>query len=299
MAALPFLAVGRMKPDMVMLASYCEMDEKAQKQTEDVFRRLLEASSRKLAPGQRQRLEWNKGTVNCLVDQGGDLLYCVVTSSVEYPERYAYQLLAEFQDLVKQVGGAQLQTGTEKCLNDRLHIRMQDFLRLYEDPKQFDKVNEALDKVSMVKSAMQDNVRRAVERGERFEDLQAKSSRMSASATRFQDQSAILYRRVWYKNMRFWACIGMLVVVVILIGYLMSPSGGGDDATKKGEKEDDGGEDQNTVMSFFSGHLGRLRGTEQPSSNGAAGVPRGAAEQHAQGVSHVAAEAAVVAVETA
>merc|ERR1719401_1230074 len=93
MAPLPFIAVGRVS-DTVTLASFATDDSAPQTaQTKEVFRKLLAAAASKLSPGQRTRLQWNDGSVCCLMDPKGELLYCVVTSLLTYPERLAYQLL--------------------------------------------------------------------------------------------------------------------------------------------------------------------------------------------------------------
>merc|ERR1719203_290925 len=105
--ALPFLAVGRVK-DAVTLASYSDTETVQQReQTEDIFKKLLSAARQKLKPGQRTRLQWNDGSVCCLMDQQGALLYCVVTSFMEYPERFAYQLLQELMAAAQQVENIQ------------------------------------------------------------------------------------------------------------------------------------------------------------------------------------------------
>ena len=84
---LPYLAFGRVT-DQVVLASLCTMQEEKEK-IEGMFKRLLEASRQKLASGQRQRLQWNSGSVCCLLDSQGICLYSLVTESVDYPERLA------------------------------------------------------------------------------------------------------------------------------------------------------------------------------------------------------------------
>ncbi|CAE8644669.1 unnamed protein product, partial [Polarella glacialis] len=64
--------------DSVTLAFYIATDTAEQReQTHDIFKKLLAASQKKLAAGQRTRLQWNDGSVCCLMDQKGALLYCV------------------------------------------------------------------------------------------------------------------------------------------------------------------------------------------------------------------------------
>mmetsp|Transcript_114519 Transcript_114519/g.160785 ORF Transcript_114519/g.160785 Transcript_114519/m.160785 type:complete len:210 (-) Transcript_114519:52-681(-) len=129
---LPFLAVGRVK-DSITLAYYIEsVDPEQQDQTQEVFQKLLKASSQKLAAGQRTRLQWNNGSVCCLMDEQGRLLYCVVTSSLQYPEQQAYKLLYSFQGLVERENTIELDELSEHALNDKLKGQMKELVKKYE-----------------------------------------------------------------------------------------------------------------------------------------------------------------------
>merc|ERR1712113_446834 len=101
----------------------------------DVFKKLLAAAASKLSAGQRTRLQWNDGSVCCLMDSKGENLYCVVTSLLTYPERLAYQLL---YDLVAQASQEpDLATAPEHGLNERLQPKMKELVLYYEDAKNF------------------------------------------------------------------------------------------------------------------------------------------------------------------
>jgi hypothetical protein len=130
---LPFLAVGRVK-DGVTLASYTTAEnDKHREQTKDVFTKLLQAGSQKLEKGQRTRLQWNEGSVCCLMDQKKILLYCVVTAELTYPERAAYQLLYDLVTSVQQIDG--IESKPENALNEELHPKMRELIDFYEDQK--------------------------------------------------------------------------------------------------------------------------------------------------------------------
>eukprot|EP00438_Fugacium_kawagutii_P019948 Skav226911 [mRNA] locus=scaffold1147:9895:15585:+ [translate_table: standard] len=129
---LPFLAVGRVQ-DSITLAYYIEnVDTEQQDQTQEVFQKLLKASSSKLAAGQRTRLQWNNGAVSCLMDEQARLLYCVVTSSLSYPERSAYQLLYDLRADVEGDKSIDLESLTEHSLNDKFQDRMRELVQRYE-----------------------------------------------------------------------------------------------------------------------------------------------------------------------
>lgn len=130
--ALPFLGVGRVA-DRVILATFCEMSEDEHvRATEDIFQKLLEVSKTKLRPGQRQRLGWHSGSVCCLMDQSAKYLYCLVTSSMEYPERFAFKLLEKFMATAQS--GVDMENAVEKSLTVMLRPKMQELVAAFEDP---------------------------------------------------------------------------------------------------------------------------------------------------------------------
>lgn len=134
MPALPYIAIGRLE-DRTVLASECQLEEAQKTQIEDVFRRLLEASRQKLSAGQRQRLQWNAGSVCCLVDGEGKNLLCLVTESVDYPEQQAFRCLNDlWQEVAKHDGT--FQSCASMGLQQQLSATMTALLRTYADPSQ-------------------------------------------------------------------------------------------------------------------------------------------------------------------
>merc|ERR1740121_936744 len=123
----------------------------------DVFKKLLAASASKLSAGQRTRLQWNDGSVCCLMDSKGENLYCVVTSLLAYPERLAYQLL---YDLVAQASQEpSVTTAGENGLNQMLQPKMKDLVLYYEDANNFPKSQEGLASLSSSGLAAPDSSR--------------------------------------------------------------------------------------------------------------------------------------------
>mmetsp|Transcript_147012 Transcript_147012/g.259176 ORF Transcript_147012/g.259176 Transcript_147012/m.259176 type:complete len:226 (+) Transcript_147012:61-738(+) len=215
--ALPFLAVGRVK-DATTLASFSDTETVQQKeQTEEIFKKLLAAARQKLKPGQRTRLQWNDGSVCCLMDQQGLLLYCVVTSFMEYPERFAYQLLQELLGSVQELAGTE--TAPENGLTQSLHPRMHELLLKYEDPGNFDQTQQALDKVNVVKSVMQENLRQVAETGRSIQDLQSKTDGMASSARLFNTTGQNVRDKYQMRNRM--CHMGMALIVLAIIAILL------------------------------------------------------------------------------
>eukprot|EP00930_Biecheleria_cincta_P015537 TRINITY_DN12923_c0_g2_i2.p1 TRINITY_DN12923_c0_g2~~TRINITY_DN12923_c0_g2_i2.p1 ORF type:complete len:213 (-),score=53.09 TRINITY_DN12923_c0_g2_i2:299-937(-) len=132
---LPFLAVGRVKDSkpLAMKRVTDEVDVEQQKgqAVEDIFKKLLGAAQTKLKPGQRTRLQWNDGSVCCMLDSTGLLLFCLLTSSMEYPEQVAFALLQELNTKVSELN-VDVETATENGLDQELGHKMEELLANYE-----------------------------------------------------------------------------------------------------------------------------------------------------------------------
>lgn len=215
---LPYVAFGRLS-DHTILASHCTLDDQEQAtQIEDIFRRLLEASRQKLASGQRQRLQWNAGSVCCLLDQEGICLYCLVTESVNYPEKLAFQLLQELSQDVQMEHKGQMVSAGPYSLNKPMKQRMQELLQQFEDPK----LRQVADKAEHVKNMMQDNVRKALEGGNQLDELQERSERMASSAQAFSGQSRQHRRKLFTRNLKLAGACLLVVVVFFFVSRLFS-----------------------------------------------------------------------------
>lgn len=63
---------------------------------------------------------------------------------------------------------------------------------------------------------MRNNVQRVMERGERLEDLQVASDRLTSAGNEFRDAARKAQRRAWMQNMR-----GRIIIVVITITAIL------------------------------------------------------------------------------
>uniref|UniRef100_A0A7S1AYP7 V-SNARE coiled-coil homology domain-containing protein n=1 Tax=Noctiluca scintillans TaxID=2966 RepID=A0A7S1AYP7_NOCSC len=211
-SSLPFLAVGRVRDAMSLATlSFAETSQKST-QMEEIFKKLLTAAKIKLNPGQRTRLQWNAGSVCCLMDQQGVNLYCVVTQELKYPERFAYQLLQDVMASVQDHGD--LDSLGENELTAELEPRMRELIDKYENPNNFEELQAALGKVGVLKSVMQDNLKTMQNQGRDVQDLQGRTENMAQSSRVFVDQAHELRGRHQRKNMRIMICV---VVVILLI----------------------------------------------------------------------------------
>eukprot|EP00929_Paragymnodinium_shiwhaense_P109302 TRINITY_DN75719_c0_g1_i1.p2 TRINITY_DN75719_c0_g1~~TRINITY_DN75719_c0_g1_i1.p2 ORF type:complete len:242 (+),score=69.40 TRINITY_DN75719_c0_g1_i1:87-812(+) len=219
--ALPFLAVGRVEDGVILAYHSAAETSESEELNKDVFRKLLGAATTKLSHGQRTRLAWNEGSVCCLMDQQGVLLYCVVTSLVTYPERLAYQLLYDLVVAVQQVDPCP-KSAEDFCQNGALQPRMKELVEQYEDPANFPAMQDKLGDSAVFHSGSQHVP---------FQDNQALQEAQSK------------------KNMRYMM-FGVAILVFVLLCIFVLPKmfggGGGDD-----KKEDDSNKKESGSATAF------------------------------------------------
>lgn len=213
--AVPFLGLGRAR-GCVTLAFCCVTDdEKQSTDCESTFKKLLgTVQTKRMKAGQRTRLQWNACSICCLVDQQGEYLAVAVTSSLEYPERVAYQMLQELLTFSFKVEA--MDSAGHLELNDVIVPHMKELMAKYERPGS-DEMSAALEKVNVVKSVMQDNLRQAQETGQNMSDLQARTGNMEERAKMFHDasdQAAAEYR---WKRLQMYGMMGGAAVLILLL----------------------------------------------------------------------------------
>lgn len=80
-----------------------------------------------------------------------------------------------------------------------------------------DAIGNVQAEIDDVRHIMTENIERVLERGERIDTLVHKTDRLGSSATDFRMRSRNLRRRMWWKNVKLMALLG---VVVIFLLYL-------------------------------------------------------------------------------
>lgn len=83
-------------------------------------------------------------------------------------------------------------------------------------PATTEKVTEVKRKVEDTKQVMEKNIQDAMERGERFEDLGAKTEALAATSKAFGKQAKQVKKNLWLKNMKM--TIILVFIVLLMLG---------------------------------------------------------------------------------
>lgn len=228
---LPFMAVGRLEGE-VTLATYVNDSVQDSGATDNdpraVFRKLLKAAKKKLKRGERTRLQWNDGSVVCILDMQGELLYCVVTADLHYPERLAYGCLNDLMQFVR----SELRSDLNDVTEDNLLPRMKEICTRYEKREEWEKLSAALNHVSDV----QQNLKATQQAHNDTKDV---VNEMSHNAQSLHKKEAFLTKQAndleqTYKNrnMKIVLCAILAIVAVIaLVGGAVAGTYGSSEAS--------------------------------------------------------------------
>ncbi|KAM3599628.1 uncharacterized protein V6R79_008818 [Siganus canaliculatus] len=83
-------------------------------------------------------------------------------------------------------------------------------------------LDQVQSQVNEVKVILTDNISKVLQRGERLDDLIDKTDDLQASADSFQRTSTRVARKYWWKNIKMWIIIGIIVLIVLILIILFA-----------------------------------------------------------------------------
>lgn len=223
--ALPFLAIGRVgKPGhpAVTLATFdCADSDDQRARVQEIFKKLLTAAAKKLVAGQKTRLQWNEGSVCCMRDSTGNLLYCLVTANMDYPERFAYQCMTDLnQQLTGMTDAFKRATagsdGDENILQEEMQAPMRELIEKYENPHS-PELEAAMSKIIVTKQRMQAGVNQMGANRQEVQDLERSTGALAASSANLQRSGRDLHSRMWWQNPMVMAALCAIVTLLIIL----------------------------------------------------------------------------------
>lgn len=107
-----------------------------------------------------------------------------------------------------------LLSGNDEDSEDELFERVKEGNAYKQSPNKLNKVKNELEGVI---NTMKTNIGKVIDRGDRLEDLEAKSESFEMSAFQFKSTSTKLQNRMWWHNFKMKAIFGCIVVAVVII----------------------------------------------------------------------------------
>jgi len=79
------------------------------------------------------------------------------------------------------------------------------------------RVQQSQAQVDEVVDIMRTNVEKVLERDQKLSELDDRADALQHGASQFEQQAGKLKRKFWWKNLKMWLIIGVIVVVLIII----------------------------------------------------------------------------------
>ena len=131
------------------------------------------------APGERKSVKEKEFICHTLVksDKVGGVLIC----DEEYPQRVAYSFILKFiDDFVKHHPKASWKNAPFSVIQE-----IKDQFDLYQDPRKADSISQIQGDLDETKVILYDTIEKVLERGEKLDDIVAKSENLSLTSKQF------------------------------------------------------------------------------------------------------------------
>lgn len=163
------------------LSSYSRFTKNNYAEFMTVFSRMV---AERTAPGRRQDVEEQNLTFHAYGRSEG--VCGIIISSQDYPALVAHQLLSKVVDeFLSSHPRSEWATGTPQLSMPQLR----DYLQKYQDPHQADSILKIQKELDETKITLHKTIESVLQRGEKIDDLVAKSDGLSAQSKMFYQQA--------------------------------------------------------------------------------------------------------------
>jgi len=133
------------------------------------------------SPCQRQSVKQDEYMCHCHVR--ADSLAGVVVTDAEYPQRVAHSLITKIlEDFAEKVPSSKWSTED----SDTIHFpQLSAYLAKFQNPAEADSLTKLQSELDETKIIMHDNIEKLLDRGEKIDDLVAKSEGLSYQSKAF------------------------------------------------------------------------------------------------------------------
>jgi len=139
---------------------------------------------------------------------GGNTFVAIASKDVE--TRIVFNFLADMRKA--------FEAGSDKGTYTR---NLSKLLAQYKNPADMDRIKRIAADLEDVKGVMRDNLEKMVKRGDQLEHLDAASAQLEEDAGSFRTNAGKVRNVVWWRRIRFWIIIGVVLVVVLFIILLI------------------------------------------------------------------------------
>lgn len=161
-----------------------------------------------------------------LVDKG---ITYVCLADEKDKSRVPFMFLEAIRDAFQTNYGERAYTAIAFAMNADFQREMEGTMRQFNMNPPNDAFTKVQGQINEVKSTLTENINKVLARGEKIELLVDKTEQLNMSANKFQKSARTLKRAMWWKNVKMWIVI---VVILIVIIWLISSFACGFDYSK-------------------------------------------------------------------
>lgn len=138
------------------------------------------------------------------VAEAGSVFFCLTDAGMQARVAFAF-----LDDIKSRWGSGSAPSAFKDTLRDRMGY--------YSRPGA-DKITEVQAKVAEVKDVMLENIDALLKRGDQLETLDKKAEGLKQGAKDFKTRATDLARSMWWKNVKIWIIIIVIIIVRLLSG---------------------------------------------------------------------------------
>jgi hypothetical protein len=186
---------------------------------------VLEQPNVNIIPG--KHYSFTVGQVAWHLIQDDNTLIYVLICQQSYPQRVAITCLEELQrQFCSKVDVHKAVTAKDRAFDRNCAPLFQKICSKYDNLAEVDKLSAVSQKVETVKLTMQENVDAALRNCVKLESIEQAAEELQQQAGVFKKNAHELKNKMWWKNIKMWLIIGLIVLVIlgIIIGVAVAYS---------------------------------------------------------------------------
>jgi len=146
-----------------------------------------------------------------------DGLIFLCMADQDFGRRIPFSFLEDLKNRFKSTYGERGRLAAAYSMNEDFSRVMKNLMDYYSLDPSADKISNVKEEIDEVKTVMQTNIERVLERGEKIELLVDKTENLQSNAFKFKKSSTQLKRAMWFKNVKLMAVLICLVVLIIYV----------------------------------------------------------------------------------
>lgn len=154
---------------------------------------------------------YDKYTFHYIVEDG---LCFLCMSDLSFERRIAFRFLEDIKGRFLSAYGEHAKTALAYAMKDFAQV-LNTQMDFYSNNPAADQLRRVRNEIDEVRGVMESNIDKILERQEKIELLVVKTDNLNQSAQNFRKRSARLKNAMWWKNIKLWIILAVVVLVVI------------------------------------------------------------------------------------